>query len=39
MEQDKKTKLELKLLMFVDCFSDGLDIFTSHLVSFKLKSL
>ena len=32
----KKTKFELELLKFVDCFLDGHGIFDSNLVSFKI---
>ena len=39
IEQVKKTKLDLELTKFVDCFLDGHGNFTSNLVSFKQKSL
>ena len=39
IEQVKKTKFELELIKFVDCFLDGHGYFTSNLVSFKIKSL
>ena len=39
IEQGKKTKFELELIKIVDCFLDGHGIYTSKLVSFKIKSL
>ena len=39
IEQGKKTKFELELIKIVDCFLDGHGIYTSNLVSFKIKSL
>ena len=39
IEQVKKTELELELMKIVDCFLDGHGIYTSNLVSFKIKSL
>ena len=38
IEQNKKTKFELELIKFVDCFLDGHGIYTSKLVSSKKKS-
>ena len=35
IEQVKKTKFEMELIKFVDCFLDGHGIYTSNLVSFK----
>ena len=37
-EQVKKTKFELELIKIVDCFLDVHGIYTSNLVSFKIKS-
>ena len=39
IEQVEKTKFELELIEFVDCFLDGHGNYTSNLVSFKIKSL
>ena len=39
IEKVKKTKFELELRKFVDCFLDGHGYFDSNLVSFKIKSL
>ena len=39
IEQVKKTKFELELIKFVDCFLDGYGKFTTNLLSFKTKSL
>ena len=39
IEQVKKTKFEIELIKIVDCFLDGHGIYTSNLVSFKIKSL
>ena len=39
IEQVKKTKFELELIKFVDCFLDGHGNYTSNIVSFKIKSL
>ena len=38
-EKVKKTKFELELIKFVDCFLDGHGNYVSNLVSFKIKSL
>ena len=38
-EQVKKTKFQLELINFVDCFLDGLGNYTSKLVYFEKKSL
>ena len=38
IEKVKKTKFELELIKFVDCFLDGHGIYVSNLVSFKIKS-
>ena len=37
IEQGKKTKFESELIEIVDCFLDGHGIYTSNLVSFKIK--
>ena len=39
IEQVKKTKFELELIKIVDCSPDGHSVYTSNLVSFKIKSL
>ena len=39
IETVKKTKFELELIKFVDCFLDGHGNFDSNLVSFKIKFL
>ena len=39
LEKVKKTKFEVELIKFVDCFLDGHGIFDSNLVSFKIKTL
>ena len=39
IDQNKMTKFELELIKFIDCFLDGHGIYTSNLVSFKIKSL
>ena len=39
IEQVKKTKFELQMIKFVDCFLDGHANFTSNLVFFRVKSL
>ena len=39
VEKVKKTKFELALIKFVDCFLDGHGNFDSNLVSLKIKSL
>ena len=39
IEQVKKTDFELELIKIVECFLDGHGIYTSNLVSFKIKSL
>ena len=39
IEQVEKTKFELELMKFVDCFLDGRGNYSSNLVSFKIKSL
>ena len=39
IEQFKRTKFELELIKTVNCFLDGHGNYTSHLVSFKTKSL
>ena len=39
IEQVEKTKFELELIKIVDCFLDGHGLYTSNLVSFKIKSL
>ena len=39
IEKAKKTKFELEILKFVDCFLDGRGNYDSNLVTFKLKSL
>ena len=39
IEQVKKTKFELELIKFVDCFLDGHGNYTSNLVFYKIKSL
>ena len=38
IEKAKKTKLELELIKFVDCFLDGHGNYDSNLVSFKKSS-
>ena len=38
IEQVKKTKVVLKLINFLYCFLDGHGIYTSNLVSFKMKA-
>ena len=37
MEQVKRTKFEIELINFVDCFLDGYGNYSSSLVSFKIK--
>ena len=39
IDQVKKTKFELELIVNVDCFLDGRGNCTRNLVSFELKSL
>ena len=39
IEQNQKTKFDLKLMKIVDCFVDGHGNYTSKLVSFQIKSL
>ena len=39
IEKVKKTKYELELMKFVDCFLDGHGFYDSNFVSFKIKSL
>ena len=39
IEKGKKTKFEIELIKFVDCFLEGHDSFDSSLVSFKIESL
>ena len=39
IEQVKKTKFEIELIKFVNCFLDGHGNYTSNLISFKKKSL
>ena len=38
-EKVKKTKFEMELIKFVDCFLDGHGKYDSNLVFFKIKSL
>ena len=38
IEKVKKTKFDLELIKFVDCFLDGHGNYDSNLVSFKTKS-
>ena len=38
-EKARKTKFELDIMKFVDCFLDGHGYYDSNLVSFKIKSL
>ena len=39
IEQVEKTKFDMELIKFIDCFLDGQGNFDSDLVSFKIKSL
>ena len=39
IEKGKKTKVELELIKFVDCFLDGRGNYDSSLASFRIKSL
>ena len=39
IEKVKKTRFELELIKFVDCFLDGHGNYDSNLVSFRIKSL
>ena len=39
IEKVKKTKFEMELIEFVDCFLDGHGNYDSKLVPFKIKSL
>ena len=39
IEKIKRTKFELELIKFVDCFLDGRGYYSSSLVSFIMKSL
>ena len=39
IEKVKKTKFDLELIKYVDCFLDGHGSYDSNLVSFKMKSL
>ena len=39
IEQAKKTKFEIELIKIVDCFLDGHGVYTSKLVSLKIKFL
>ena len=38
IENVKKTKFEMQLIEFVDCFLDGHGNYDSNLVSFEIKS-
>ena len=39
IEKVRKTKFEVKLIKYVDCFLDGHGIYDSNLVSFRTKNL
>ena len=39
IDKVEKTKFELELIKFVDCFLDGHGIYDSNLVSFRIKTL